>query len=377
MNPNSRIDIINNGTIETLGYIKENYKNLTNLSEGNGSIIDIQSGTMKSPFVVYDFNGGTNTVGVYVGKNGPVSPFSEFDLPNVHPKIMCYSSSSIIGLAGIYTDSKTIASYTIPETHSTTDVKMIGSSSSVINLNSGTTLQIKYTPYSPEYMDKDPAYGKTKLTFIEGSASLGSMSMVVSVPLIGDQAISTENVFFPISYKYDIEFVSGIYTIGYDTKIQPGCKIKICENATLNITKNVIVYSDGNFDSGDTIKRYPQKDAAKFLCNGTLNISGGFGGFIHTDNGNKGTINISTSTLSLSSNEGVGTMNSFSGLAVLKLATYVARKQYDKIFTFNIKSTETEAARGLIYNTSTSSSTEGNFSSASTYKSYYGSWKKS
>ena len=110
MNPNSRIDIINNGTIETLGYIKENYKNLTNLSEGNGSIIDIQSGTMKSPFVVYDFNGGTNTVGVYVGKNGPVSPFSEFDLPNVHPKIMCYSSSSIIGLAGIYTDSKTIAS---------------------------------------------------------------------------------------------------------------------------------------------------------------------------------------------------------------------------------------------------------------------------
>lgn len=377
MNPNSNITIVNGGIIESLGYIKEDYLTNPVSSEGNGSFIDVKNGTLRLPFVVYDFNGGTNTVGTYVGKNGPISPFSEFDLPNIHPKIKCYYTSTIIGLASLFTDAKTIASITIPQKHSNTDVKMIGSSSSVINLGEDAVLETKYVPYSAKYMDKDPAYGKTYLKFKKGTASIGSMSMVVSVPLVGEQSISTANVYFPISYKYDIHFIEGTYTFGYDTKILPGCNLFIEEKATMNITKNVIAYSDGNFDSGDTIKRYPQKDPVSFTCCGTLNISGGFGGFIKTNYGDKGKIVITTSTLSLNSNEGVGTMNSFSSAwDKIKLGTYVATKQYDKIFTFNIKSTETEPARGLIYNTSTNTSKEENFSSSSTYVSYNGAWKK-
>ena len=68
-----------------------------------------------------------------------------------------------------------------------------------------------------------------------------------------------------------------------------GASLTIQKNATVNLSGSAIVYSafdNSELTYGGNGKGYPQKEAAKFTLNGTLNVTGTFGGkVVSTENG--------------------------------------------------------------------------------------------
>ena len=145
----SHSQIINNGqmifkgsaNLDARGYIK-----------GNGAI-EYESGThVFSPFVVRDFRGGTNTVTVF--KKGKVSPFTQYEMPNIQCTQYYYSGSTHTGYVDLYAS----------DDHNTDKKDMIGTNG-VINVKSG-------------YLKKEYSGGRTSLTFV-GETTLNALSLSV------------------------------------------------------------------------------------------------------------------------------------------------------------------------------------------------------
>lgn len=292
MGNNSKI-ICNGGTIDCMGYIKEE-------STNNSSIVIANSGIVKMPFVIYDYSGGTNTVGSYTGESGSilnaskfkqadgskgVSPFNIYDMPNVQAKFQIYSTAQLIGYADLYIATST--------THYTTDVKIIGASNSLINLENEGYAEIKYSSNNSDgfTINYRAGYGnneKTGVTNIKlyGGASSGTMQLSISMKVAGsigaDVTVSTENVFFPISWKYNLELYNGYYNITNKLKFLPGSTLTVSSDATLNISADTSFYSDYNDTRGVSTKYPSNKRAAELIVNGTCNISSAFGGLIST-----------------------------------------------------------------------------------------------
>lgn len=308
MNKNSKI-VANNSTIECLGYIKEgNYLN-------NGSTIQLNKSTLKEPFVVYDYKGGTSTAGAYQGSNGTVSPFSIFDMPNTQVEINISYDSNLIGYADLYTGETTII-ITINDKHNTTDINIFGSSNSIFNMNTGGSIILKYTPNTFGYTKDDDSdtTSHTKITF-NGGGRTSSMSLLVNVPILGNINVSTEDALFPISYKLDLTFASGSFQILNKMKIMTGSKVYILPEATIDSSSQTIIYS--SFDDKTSINPYPDINEEGILSNnGTLNVksSGGFAGYLSTDNAytNNALTVIESDNLSLTSSEGYGTRDGLS-----------------------------------------------------------------
>ena len=65
--------------------------------------------------------------------------------------------------------------------------------------------------------------------------------------LITSVTVSTENVFFPISWRLNISLYDGDYTMSNKYKIMPGSVFKVGEGANLTI-KELGIYSQQAFD---------------------------------------------------------------------------------------------------------------------------------
>ena len=95
----SSIEVINSGIIRCMGYIKEDYGNrTTNISEGNGSILNLKNGTFFHPFVIYDFRGGSNTAGIFRSSNGTACLFKVFDMSNIQSTLEINYGSTLWGM---------------------------------------------------------------------------------------------------------------------------------------------------------------------------------------------------------------------------------------------------------------------------------------
>lgn len=266
--------IVNNGkmiftsgaNLDVRGYIK-----------GSGSIEFQSKSHVYSPFVVYDFRGGTNTVTTF--RKGGISPFIQYDMPN----IQCAQSYLAGALHTGYVDL-----YASDDHH--TDKKDLIGPNGVINIKSGR-------------LEKTYSNGRTRLRFV-GDIALNSLSLTVQ-----SVTVKMSDVLFPIPWKYDIEIGDNsasdntTLTTGFDYKLLPGASITINKNATLTTSGRIITYSLYN-DFAFAGVGYPKKESAKFVVNGTYNINGAFGGRIQsTTSGAK--INVgSTATLSVNSKEG-------------------------------------------------------------------------
>ena len=261
--------IVNNGkmiftsgaNLDVRGYIK-----------GSGSKAHVYS-----PFVVYDFRGGTNTVTTF--RKGEISPFVQYDMPNIQCAQSYLAGAVHTGYVDLYAS----------DAHQTDKKDFIGPNG-VINIKSGR-------------LEKTYSNGRTRLRFV-GDIALNSLSLTVQ-----SVTVKMSDVLFPISWKYDIEIGDNsasdntAVTTGFDYKLLPGASITINKNATLTTSGRIIAYSLYNdFVFGGV--GYPEKENAKFIVNGTYNINGTFGGRIQsTSSGSK--INVgSTATLSINSKEG-------------------------------------------------------------------------
>lgn len=323
--------IKNTGTIHCLGYIKEESLN-------NGSKLLVNSGTVYAPFIIYDYRGGSSTAGSY--KKGGITPFNVYDMPNIKVYSKYTYSSKLIGYADLHTGTVEALGQTILDAqHNTTDINMIGNSSSVITLtNQNSYVEAKYKGKSALYTEKynNSVYTELKIT---GGASSGVMKLTVKLPSIlgGNTTVSTEGCYFPINYKWRIYLNDGTYKFINPMKIMNGAEVYVSQNATLNVTSNLIVYPNGFTDVGYGGYAYPSGLAGgKLYVNGQITYSGGIGGLSLTESlkTDFSYIYEDTSTTTISSSEGYATRDVLS-------------------FVYNETNNITETASAYIYNNGT------------------------
>ena len=82
-----------------------------------------------------------------------------------------------------------------------------------------------------------------------------------------------------------------------------GASVTVSKNATLTTSGSIIIYSTfTDFSFAGAV--YPNKDAAKFVVNGTYNINGSFGGRIQSEMSGAKVVVSSSANLSVNSREG-------------------------------------------------------------------------
>jgi len=264
-------ELVNNGTIYAAGFIRE-------LNKNNGSKVTINSGsTLWQPFTVRDFPGGSVTYAIYntMGKSEPITAFSRFILMNVSPETHINYGGSVKVWALLYAGSQI----------NQTVADMIGygatNTTAVIALTDETYSKIisKYD-VDTEVCDLD----------LYGGAKTNSMKLTVKVGF--SVTVNTKDALFAVSHHYDVSLNrsegqdTATFEMGQRFKIMTGAKFTVGEGVILNAT-DIIVYekfedirSDAGTDPNHPM-RYPNKPAAIFTVNGTLNVNN-FGGKIYS-----------------------------------------------------------------------------------------------
>ncbi len=245
--------------------------------KGSGTATFKSGANVYSPFVVIDFRGGTNTVTVF--NKGKISPFSQYEMPNVQCRQIYEAGAKHTGYVDLYASGK----------HNTDKKEVIGSSG-IIQISSG-------------YLEKtyDRSAQKATLTIV-GTATLGSLTLSVS----GVDA-KMADVQFPIPWTYNVNIGDGTtattLTAPYRYKVLTGANVTVAQNATLTTSEAVIVYSSFT-DTAFGGSIYPSKSAANFVVNGTYNVNGAFGGNIKSTASGAKVVVSSSATLSVDSTEG-------------------------------------------------------------------------
>lgn len=312
--------------INCYGFIKEEV-------EGTG-VVNINQGTLTMPFVIYDYRGGSNTVGVF--KAGNVMPFNVFDMPNIYPVLTIKEGAYLDGAADLWTPATSVTE----AQHNVTVVHIVGNGSKneeeLIMLHDNAVVVFDYDAGGEGYTNDQ---GTTSVV-IEGGASLGELLLKVELGEIASiqiptQIVQTGNTFFAVSWKYNIHLngAGSEYNISYPIKFMSGSTLTVGEGATLNVNNQMIMYPpsidstlsaqdkdrDNTFCDDTSVGegRYPGgKDAARFITYGTVNINsaGAFGGVIEVGIPEEGepqakVVVDPNATLSVTSKEGQGSMD--------------------------------------------------------------------
>ena len=268
MKNNSKI--INNGSVNLYGYIKESSKN-------NGSYVEHKnSSVIKLPFVIYDFRGGSYSYACY-GKD--VMPFSNYDFPNCQSLQKFYYGSKMYGLATIYAGG----SWSTPE------VLVLGTDSdSCLFRLSNNYATLKYTPSNVLYTTNDVSASTTLETanFTEihtfGDISLSNLRIELKVGLT--ITVDTSKMYCPLCFKYQVIVERGTFTVSNKMKFLGGASLLIKSGATVTCNANVSFSQDyiPNIITGGS-NLYPSSfTTANLVNNGILNLNSAFGGLVET-----------------------------------------------------------------------------------------------
>lgn len=282
--------IINNGTINLNSGAK---LDLRGYIKGAG-IVEARSGAIVySPFVVYDYRGGTNTVTVY--KKGKIAPFRIYEMPNIQCKYSIIYGAKSMGYLDLYASNQ----------HRTDIATIIGNSNAMLIMEDSSSHILK------TYTKIDNGIGMTSLT-ITGKAKMGTLKITVS-----GVTVSMTDVRFPMPWNYSINVGDGIkqttFTVGANYKMMTGATVNVKKNATVNLTGTLLIYkSFTDTPFGGTV--YPNKGAAKLNVEGVVNAIGGIAGEVHGINGGKVIIG-NNAILSITEKEGnSGNTTSFQAL---------------------------------------------------------------
>jgi|GEM_PF-3078255 len=320
--------IINNGTIDCRGYIKEAEKT------SNSEIVMSKGGTRKLPCVFYDYQGGKYTASVYGGET-KIFPLTQYDFPNVQSKRTFNYGSKLIGYVDLFTSEvpKTAFGITavLAARHNADDLEIIGPTSSdpkdpkslfemksesstiVIKRNSSGNLYTTDPSLQPDSTTKieikgDVYFQSTQISIaaandvsIEPKGLSGLSILLKSLTKQLNQTIDTSAVYFPLPWNILLAVNSNSsLTISSLMKMRPGSEIDVSDTGSLTIGGKLIVYDDSRNSSlfqcpsGHVSNPYPSdKGNAKVLNAGTRTIKQGasFGGLISAI-GNSGHINV-------------------------------------------------------------------------------------
>ena len=301
--------IINNGTIKCCGYIKKNSINSTS------NVILNSGSTVYMPFVVYDYEGGTNTVVAYCTSN--ISPFNGYNMPNIQTDLLCNYGSHIYGLVDLWTGG---GMGTDPQ-HNLSNVLIIGTDTdkeSLFKLESeDSNLKINYKSNNHLYTANNWNNGNMPLTTLSfyGNASINSLTISVKAITDSPVKITTKNLYFPFSYLYKIEISDGTLNLNSMFKFLPGSSLEVSENSLLYVNESAIFYSEFNDLYGLNDTKYPNNLSEAYLMNQgsvtvnpTIKSNTYFGGKILTKKGmvDKEISFFNTTTIEVSSIEAGG-----------------------------------------------------------------------
>ncbi len=308
----------NSGLFDCRGYVKTVEANGVYTREDNRSVCqNLSNGRVYAPFVVDDYGGGSHTVGSYLA--GGVCPFSGIEMPNIQSSFVINASSKFYGWADLYTNALKNAFFDLPATHNRCAPLVIASNDAIINLGTSGKITCKYTPKEAGKTINDWSIGREyatdgselpfgKYSFVlSGGASSGSLNMIVAVGK-GQVPISTSDVLFPVSWKYDISLENGTYVFDTQMKFLPGSSI-VVNNATLDIKSRCVFYN-GGMDDKKSSGCYPyaknQKAADFLIKDASVSINNSFGGFVNGQASDQSMLTVNTQSLALPVSEGQG-----------------------------------------------------------------------
>lgn len=228
------INVVNGARLSTCGYIY-----------GEGTVNAEKGSTVYMPFSVLDFRGGGYTVGVAgrattanrginphpSGEKG-ISPFVRYSMNAIQSRLVINNGATLQGYLDLYAGS----------THNTTTKPIIGSSTGLIITGSTATIEATYD--ADIYASSYPTLGKTTIQII-GDAKFDNLALSITDPI--SATINTRDVNFPIPYNFDIEIVSGTFTVPNSIMLLPGSSVTVCKDATLDVNASLTIY-DGLHD---------------------------------------------------------------------------------------------------------------------------------
>lgn len=321
--------IINNGTINLNSGAK---LDLRGYIKGTG-IVEARSGaTVYSPFVVYDYRGGTNTKTVY--EKGKIAPFRIYEMPNIQCKYSIIYGAKSMGYLDLYASKQ----------HRTDTATIIGSSNAMLIMEDSSSHIIK------TYSKIDNGIGMTSLT-ITGKAKMGTLKISIRI-LLSEVSVSMTDVRFPMPWNYTINVGDGIkqttFTVGDNYKMMTGATVNVKKNGTINLTGTVLIYKT-YVDNAIFDPKYPNKGAAKLNVEGVVNVTGGIAGEIFGTSGGKVIIG-NNAELSLTEKEG-DSGDTSQGDAIIGRGTFYERATISEVATFvNAGNSTVAAATNKTYN---------------------------
>ncbi len=294
----SNAKIQNNGSINLYGYIKES-------SRDNGSsVVNSSTGSMKMPYTIYDYRGGTFSSSAYSKDS---MPFSYFDFPNCHANQTFEYGSKLTGIALLFASNSYYSTELLALSKETDDC--------LFKMSNG-TVSIKYNPYNFGYTTADVSNSTTNATAnytkisIDGDIGLSSFKISVSF-----YEFDSSSVECPISYKFQITQKSGTLTIANKMKFLSGSSLTIAADAKCIINAGTTFYEGytPKMVTGGSDFSPQNMGRAKFLVNGNLTINSNFGGIINSDS-STGTITTGENFIDyFETNERLDSGNYYSG----------------------------------------------------------------
>lgn len=318
--------IINNGTInlnsganlDLRGYIK-----------GAGTIEARSGAIVYSPFVVYDYRGGTNTATVY--RKGNIAPFRIYEMPNIQCNYSILYGAEHKGYLDLYASDK----------HRTAVATIFGKGSAMMIMEDSTA------HITTTYERTGNLIGETTLT-MTGKVKMGVLKIKVTTTV----TVAMNEVRFPMPWNFTINVGDGLnpttFTLPDDYKMMTGATVNVKKSATVNLTGTLLIYkSFTDTPFGGTV--YPNKGAAKLNVEGVVNATGGIAGEIFGSNGGKVVIGNNT-ILSITEKEG-DSGDTKAWQALIDAGTFYERATISEVATFvNANNSTITAATNKTYN---------------------------
>ena len=318
--------IINNGTInlnsganlDLRGYIK-----------GAGTIEARSGAIVYSPFVVYDYRGGTNTATVY--RKGKIAPFRIYEMPNIQCNYSILYGAEHKGYLDLYASDQ----------HRSAVATIFGNGSAMMIMEDSTA------HITTTYERIGNGIGETTLT-MTGKVKMGVLKIKVTTTV----TVAMNEVRFPMPWNFTFNVGDGLnpttFTLPDDYKMMTGATVNVKKSATVNLTGTLLIYkSFTDTPFGGTV--YPNKGAAKLNVEGVVNAIGGIAGEVHGINGGKVIIG-NKAILSITEKEGnSGSTKSFQ--ALIGAGEFVTVATISEVATFvNADNSTVAAATNKTYN---------------------------
>ena len=311
--------IINNGTInlnsganlDLRGYIK-----------GAGTIEARSGAIVYSPFVVYDYRGGTNTKTVY--EKAKIAPFRIYEMPNIQCNYSILYGAEHKGYLDLYASDQ----------HRSAVATIFGKGSAMMIMEDSTA------HITTTYERTGNLIGETTLT-MTGKVKMGVLKIKVTTTV----TVAMNEVRFPMPWNFTINVGDGLnpttFTLPDDYKMMTGATVNVKKSATVNLTGTLLIYkSFTDTPFGGTV--YPNKGAAKLNVEGVVNAIGGIAGEVHGINGGKVIIG-NKAILSITEKEG-NSGSTKSWQALIGAGEFVTVATISEVATFVNADNSTEAA---------------------------------